>query len=128
MDFFHEHYVRADPSGNIIAGWSTGPHRGRQPSEDDILINDRGGYQFRIFPDGEENPPLRTMDGIPLYKWVGSAVARRSENEIETDRAVLRAKQDRQERERVANATETVLLELAAEHEERLCLLEMGVM
>lgn len=89
-EFYNNHYIRTDASGSIVEGWSDGPHNGHAVTEDDILINEQGGYQFRLIVDGEqteENPPLYTFDGIPLHRWNGSAVMRRTDAEIEADRA-----------------------------------------
>lgn len=98
-DYYNGHYIRTDASGNIIDGWSDGPHSSRMPTEDDILITDKGGYQFRLTPDGEENPTLFELPGmIPLYKWTGSEVVRRSEDELEADRAAYQAAQQKQAR------------------------------
>lgn len=133
LDFYNQynrHYIRIRSDGCITEGWSDGPHNHREVTEEDVLLNDRGGYQFRLMVDGvqtEENPALWTEDGIPLYRWTGSEVIERSEEEIEADRAAARAAAEAAERERVANATETVLLEIAADHEERICLMELGV-
>lgn len=82
------HYIIADARGLIIDGWSDGPHPKRNTAEA-ICINERGGYQFRLFPDGEENPTLYTIDGIPLYRWNREQVISRTEEEIEGDRAAL---------------------------------------
>lgn len=101
-EFYNKHYIRTDTFGNITEGWSDGPHNDRTPTDDDILINDKGGYQFRLIIDGEpteENPPL--FDGIsmiPLYRWTGFEVERRTEEEIDVDRAVLKEKQEKQSR------------------------------
>ena len=46
------HYITASASSLILSGWSTGPHPDRDPAGA-VCINDRGGYQFRIFPGGE---------------------------------------------------------------------------
>ena len=128
---YNHHYIRTRSDGAIIEGWSDGPHSYRTTTEDDICINDQGGYQFRLIIGGGEtgeNPPLYDgMSMIPLYRWTGSEVVRRTDGEIETERGQKRAEAEASERERVANATETVLLETAADHEERLCMLEMGV-
>lgn len=86
--FYNKHYITVDGQNRIIDGWSDGPQRDKDTSGA-ICINERGGYQFRLFPGGEENPPLRTMDGIPLYKYVDGAVQERSEEEIEADRALI---------------------------------------
>jgi len=125
--FYNNHYIRTDTSMNIIEGWSNGPYNNRQVIEDDILLTDKGSYQFRLFPNGEENPLLYTFDHIPMYKWDGSSVVKRTEEEIAEDRAAIEADRQKAEAERIANATETVLLEMVAEQEERICMLEMGV-
>ena len=89
-EIYNRHYITARPDGAIIDAWSDGPHP-EKDTTDAICINDKGGYQFRLYPGGEENPPIRTMDGIPLYKWDGSEVIRRTEEEIEADRAAIPA-------------------------------------
>ena len=61
---------------------------------------------------------LYTMDGIPRYKWDGSAAVLRTDEELEEDRAARPAPPP---------TTEEVLLELAADHEARLCEIELGV-
>lgn len=86
--FYNKHYINLDAQGRITDGWSDGPHQGRDTTNA-ICINEQGGYQFRLFPGGEENPPLRTMDGIPLYRWDGEQVVARTEEEIEADRAAI---------------------------------------
>lgn len=86
MGFYNKHYITVDERNRIINGFSDAF---RQPSETDICINEKGGYQFRLFPGGEENPALYDMeDRIPLYKWDGAVVERTAE-EIEADRAAL---------------------------------------
>lgn len=81
---YNRHYIKTDDRGRITDGWSDGPHRDRDTSNS-ILINDKGGYQFRLAPDSEENPPLYTMDGIPLYRWDGEQAVPRTEEEIAAD-------------------------------------------
>lgn len=87
-EFYNKHYILIDTANNIILGWSDGPHNNKS-TEGAICINDKGGYQFRLTPDGEENPPIYNMDGIPLYKWDGKQVIPRTEAEIEADRAAI---------------------------------------
>lgn len=84
----YKHYIRLDSVGRVIKGFSDAFE---QPEETDICINEDGGYQFRLASDGQENPPLMDMDGIALYKYEGDAVAARSADEIEADRAALPA-------------------------------------
>ena len=69
--------------------------------------------QSHYFPGG-----LYTMDGIPRYKWDGTQAVERTEEELEADRAARPAPPP---------STEEVLLELAADHEARLCEIELGV-
>lgn len=84
--FYNGHYIIADSRGRITSGWSDGPFPDKDTT-DAICINQQGGYQFRLFPGGEENPPLYTMDGIPLYRWDGESAVPRTEEEVEADRA-----------------------------------------
>ena len=83
-EFYNKHYITIDDQGRVTDGWSDGPHPDRDTT-DAICINEQGGYQFRLYPGGEENPPLHTMDGIPLYKWDGEKVVARTKDEIEMD-------------------------------------------
>ena len=90
--FYNKHYIKTDDRGRIVDGWSNGPHPEKDTAGKTVCINPKGGYQFRLVIGGaqtEENPPLWTMDGIPLYKWDGEAVQRRTEEEIEADRAMI---------------------------------------
>lgn len=89
MEVFNRHYITADDRGRIIDGFSDAF---RQPSDEDICINEQGGYQFRLFPGGEENPALRDRKHcIPLYKYENGEVVKRTEEEIEEDIAALPA-------------------------------------
>lgn len=85
MNVYNKHYITVDEQGRIVDGFSDAF---RQPAELDICINEQGGYQFRLFPGGEENPFLFEEHGVPLYKYDG-AVAERSAEEIEADIAAL---------------------------------------
>lgn len=87
----NRHYIVTDDRGRIIDGWSDGPHP-KKDTTSAVCINEQGGYQFRLVLDGkeaEENPSLRTMDGIPLYKYEDGQVVSRSEEEIAADRAAI---------------------------------------
>lgn len=87
-EFYNRHYITTDDQGRITSAWSDGP----TPTRDitgTICINDQGGYQFRLFPGGEENPPICTMDGIPLYRWDGEQVIPRTGEELEADRVAI---------------------------------------
>lgn len=96
-DFYNKHYISTSADGTIIDAWSDGPHRDKD-TQNAICINDHGGYQFRLYifypwlnshMRTEENPDICTMDGIPLYKWDGSHIIPRTEEEISADRAAI---------------------------------------
>ena len=110
-------YIQTDNGGRILrcdGGYTT-------PADltDWILIDEgepcdkRNLAQSHYFDGG-----LYTMDGIPRYRWDGSAAVLRTEEELEADRAARPAPPP---------TTEEVLLELAADHEARLCEIELGV-
>ena len=82
---FNKHFIRIRDDGAIIRGFSDAFE---QPEPTDILINDQGGYQFRLIIDGiptEENPLLHNSFGIPIFKFNGEHVTRRTEAEIQAD-------------------------------------------
>lgn len=85
---YNRHYIKIREDGALTDAWSDGPHPGKDTAGA-VCINDRGGYQLRLRPGGEENPNLYTFDGIPLYKWGGEQVVPRAENEIEFERATI---------------------------------------
>lgn len=90
-EIFNKHYISIDDQNRIIDGWSDGPHRDKS-TEGAVCINDKGGYQFRLVIDGietEENPSIWTEDLIPLYKYDNGKIIKRSEEEIEADRALI---------------------------------------
>lgn len=100
---YNRHYITIRPDGAIADAWSDGPHPNKS-TENAICINEQGGYQLRLLvafyrdvkgdvwhQRTEENPPIYTEDGIPLYKWDGSQVVPRTEEEIEADRAAIPA-------------------------------------
>lgn len=69
----HMHFIFLDGENRIIDGWSDGLFPDK-PTDEAICINEQGGYQFRLFPDGEENPALIDSDGVHLWKWVGEVL------------------------------------------------------
>lgn len=105
---YNKHYITVDEQGRIVDGWSDGPHPSRDTSEA-VCINEQGGYQFRLAPDGEENPALHDWDGmIPLYKYEGGQIVRRSAEEIEADRAAATALPPAQQREAAYNTAQII--------------------
>lgn len=106
-EFYNKHYITLNKRGEIINGFS---NAFRQPAESDICINEQGSYQFRLFSDGEENPPLYDgMSMIPLYKWDGEKVVRRTDEELNADRETARLAAEAAEAERRANSPEARL-------------------
>lgn len=90
---YNRHYITTRTDGAIIDAWSDGPHP-EKDTANAICINEQGGYQLRLILNGEpteENPPIFTDDGIPLYKWDGSQVIPGTKEEIEADRAAIPA-------------------------------------
>ena len=85
-DLHYRHYINTDDAGNITRGFSDAF---RQPGGGDILINGEGGYQFRLWPDGEENPSLYDEYGICLYKYIGGGVVQKTDLEIQAEIAAL---------------------------------------
>lgn len=88
MEHYNKHYIRTDDTGCIIDGWSDGPLWDK-PTDGAICINDKGGYQFRFWPGGVENPTLMEDHGVPLYRWDGEQVVPRTAEEIAADIAAL---------------------------------------
>ena len=87
-EFYNKHYITVRADGVIIDAWSDGP-LSEKDTADAICINEQGSYQFRFTPNGEENPPIYDIDGVPLYKWNGESIISRTEEEIAADRAAL---------------------------------------
>lgn len=87
--FYNKHYIVVDAKNRITDGWSDG----LQPDRDiagAICINEQGGYQFRLFQNGVENPCLCELKHmIPLYKYENGEVIRRTKEEIEADIAAI---------------------------------------
>lgn len=90
-EFYNRHYIRTREDGAIVDVWSDGPHP-KKDTENAVCINDKGSYQVYLVVDGvrtRENPDWMTGDGIPLYKWDGERVVKRTEEEIVADRAEI---------------------------------------
>lgn len=78
------HYIRIDEDSNVIEGWSDAIFPRRDTSEA-IVLPGSYSYQFRLTPDGEENPPLFNEVGVPLYLWTGEEVLPRDELVIQME-------------------------------------------
>ena len=82
------HWIFVDERNRIIDARSDDPGK-HFSSPGAILYNDEGDYFFKLLIDGEwvsENLFLRDSYDVPLYKWDGKAVQRRTQQEIEADR------------------------------------------
>ena len=131
LNFYNKHYIRIREDGCIVDGFSDAF---RQPDEEDICINDKGGYQFRLFPGGEENPSLYHWPHmIPLYKYEGGQVVRRTEDEIEADMAAIPVPVAPPTTEECLTAIEDALCEMDAANaasiaalEDALCEIDAG--
>ena len=109
-------YIQIDNQGRILrcdGGYTT-------PSDLTgwIEIDEGTGEKYNLCQSHYFDGGLYTVDGIPRYRWDGSAAVLRTEAELEADRAARPAPPP---------TTEEVLLELAADHEARLCEIELGV-
>lgn len=87
-EWYNRHYIAIDENGKIIGGFSDAFE---QPEAGNICINERGETQFRLFPDGEENPSLVNADGIHLYTWDGKAVRETTQDERAAEKAEMEA-------------------------------------
>lgn len=84
----NKHYLTV-VNGRIIKGFSDAF---KQPQNCDICINEQGGYQFRLFADGEENPPLTDMlTGCHLYHYEDGQVRKATEAELAAELAEIQA-------------------------------------
>ena len=81
-EFYNKHYIRVGQNGDIIKGFSDAFE---QPLKGDLRISDEGSYQFRLFADGEENPPLRDR-GVWLYRYAEGEIIAKTSQEIEAER------------------------------------------
>ena len=109
-------YIQTDTEGRILrceGGYTT-------PADLTgwIEIDEGTGDKYNLCQSHYFDGGLYTMDGIPRYRWDGTQAVERSEDELEADRAARPAPPP---------TTEEVLLELAADHEARLCEIELGV-
>ncbi len=108
--FYNQHFIEVDEQNRIVKGWSDAF---APATENAICINEQGGYQFRLWPDGQENPSLYTWDMVPLYKWDGEQVVARGEDEIEADRAAIPAQPATPTYEERLAAMESAMLAMA---------------
>ena len=111
--FNYKVYAHLDGAGNIIAINSSAF---LADLTDWTLIDEGQGDRYHHAQGHYLDGGLYTPDGIPLYRWDGTQVIQRTEEEIEADRAaippVVTPEEDRDA--------------LLVDHELRLTLLELG--
>lgn len=105
-------YVQTDEQGRITAVNSSAFVGADWGTEIDRGYGDKYHHAQGNYLDG----PVYTMDGIPRYKLKEGEAVERTEEEIEADRAALPAPKP---------TAEEITLDMLAEHEERLCMLEL---
>ena len=114
----YKHYIRVDDVGRIIHGFSDYYDT---PQDGDILLRENNDKEFRLFGKNKNIPlsyqPIAAQRPLYLYKYKNGQPAERTPEELEADFPPL-----------YHEPTDIdVLLELSADHEERLCMLELGV-
>lgn len=107
MNFYNKHYITVDALGRITDGFSDAF---RMPTDTDICINALGGYQFRLYAGGTENPRLHDSCMIPLYKYEGGEILARSNDEIEADIAALPEPEPTEDEKRDAQIFYTAMM------------------
>ena len=108
---FNKHYIRVE-NGVVVKGFSDAFEN---PLETDICINEKGGRHFEI--DGVINPPLYDERGCHLYRY-DTELRKATPEEIETEWQAIKPEEPATE--------EDITLDLLADHEYRLCILELG--
>ncbi len=85
----YKHYVTLDHVGRIIDGFSSAL---RQPQPSDICINEQGGWSFKLFADGEDNPALTEGNtGCHLYRYENGQVRKATDAELAAELAEIEA-------------------------------------
>ena len=116
MEYYNKHYILLDGENRIIDGWSDGIFP-EKPVDGAVCINEQGGYQFRLFPDGDENPALIDKTGAHLWKYA-EEVKPATEAEKEAERASFPQPEPSEEerlRQRVTELEEALELLLSGE-------------
>lgn len=109
-------YIQTDDHARILrceGGYTT-------PADltDWVEIDEGTGDRYNLAQSHYFDGGLYTTDGIPRYRWDGAQAILRTEEELDVDRAAQPAPEP---------TTDEILLELAADHEARICMMELGV-
>ena len=111
-------YVLPDAEGRILridGGYTLGNIK---DFTDWVLIDEGYGDRYNLCQGNYLDKPLYDDRGICRYKLVDGEVQERTQEEMDADFAARPAPEP---------TTEELLLETAADHEYRLCLMELGV-
>ena len=112
--FYNKHYIRVDSNGIVTKGFSDAFE---QPLETDICINKKGGRHFTI--DGVVNPPLYTENGCHAYRYDSTSGLRKANSaELALEWESIKPEE--------TITDEDLSLDMLADHEYRLCMLELG--
>lgn len=87
----YKHYITVDAAGRITDGFSNAI---RQPQVGDICINEQGGYQFKLFPDGEVAPSLVDFGnyrGCHYYYFENEVICKSTAAELAAEFAEIEA-------------------------------------
>lgn len=111
-------YVLPDAEGRILridGGYTLGNIK---DFTDWVLIDEGYGDRYNLCQGNYLDKPLYDDRGICRYKLVDGEVQERTQEEMDADFAARPAPEP---------TTEELLLETAADHEYRICLMELGV-
>ena len=100
-----KHYIEVDLADMVVHGFSD---EFEQPAKNAICICEDGGRHFEL--NGVINPPLVDYCGVPLYRFDGKKVVRRTQSEIESH--ITPHNPDAPSIEDRTSALESALLEL----------------
>lgn len=110
----NKHYIRVE-NGYVIKGFSDAFET---PLETDICISEEGGRHFAI--NGEINPMLVDFEnGVHIYRY-DTELRKATEEELTVELSEIEANKP------AVVTEEDITLDLLADHEYRLCMLELG--
>ena len=113
-EFYNKHYIRVENT-LVVKGFSDAFEL---PLETDICINEKGGRHFAI--DGEINPVLVDFEnGTHIYRY-DTELRKATEEELTVELSEIEANKP------AVVTEEDITLDLLADHEYRLCMLELG--
>lgn len=111
MEFYNKHYIRVENT-LVVKGFSDAFET---PLETDICINEKGGRHFEI--DGVINPPLYDENGCHIYRY-DTELRKATAGELDAEWQAIKPEEE-------PVTEEDITLDLLADHEYRLCMLEL---